>query len=140
MIAFQFELLEGDDRIPKEVAEWLTAYNQRYPRVTFALRQLATHPDLIETQEALVTKFSQTFGQGNYSFIGQTSFLYRKESWNIRFIGPPEEVGAMTFPVERYELLREQPKTYGVPRTPANPATDYPTEFVILHPDPEEDA
>ncbi len=128
-----------DGRVPREVAEWLTDRNTRYPETTFQLNRRET-PDAERAEmDPIVQKYSRSFINGNMPGVSLVVFYYYAEVWTIRIIGyldekQRNEIAQLPDPSE---LERGNAKTLLQKRRSDQPALERPTDLLTLRPDEE---
>jgi hypothetical protein len=91
MIGFGQSFEGDDDKLPKEVAEWLLSKSKDFPQVRFEVQRWKVLPQ----GQDLVEKYSRCFLTQKFEKRGieQISFLYRDTIWNVSFIGGADETG-----------------------------------------------
>ena len=142
MISFGLTL-QNNNKIPKEVADWVQSRNQLFPEIDFRID--GPHPVNNQNEKELIRKYSRfysMFGGGNG--VLNVTFPYLEETWSVRIIGSEtDQAGNLTplsaqkrneiaeFDIARVEKLG---KIYGLSRQ-ENSVKNKPTEYTIIEPD-----
>lgn len=135
MIVFHHQLAHLKElNVPKEVADWVLAQNERYPDVTFMIGFINKNAKQRQEAKATVEQYSHGFIGGSVPGVSQVVFYYHGETWNVRIIGnlTLDERNEIAELPPLSELFLAKANTYLLKRSPDQPPAERASEHIVL--------